>query len=78
MARRRTFKPVRWLVAAALSGAYLGVVATAVPFLTALSTSPPWGWLMLIALLYLGFAALSVITHLWGVNLRMKILFIPF
>jgi hypothetical protein len=77
-ARRKEAQWPRWLFAFLLTGLYLVAIVAAVPFLAALSASPPWGWLMLFGLLYFAFGALSILTHLWGINLRTKILFIPF
>jgi hypothetical protein len=79
MARRR--KGPQWsklLFALVLTGAYIIVLLLGIPFLARLTTSPPWGWAMLAVLMYFAFAALSLVTHLWGINLRRRILFIRF
>jgi hypothetical protein len=78
MARKKSVFRAGWLLAFPLSIAYVGVIVLGAPFLVKLSVSPPWGWAMLIALLYFALAGLSVLTHLWGIRLRTKILFIPF
>jgi hypothetical protein len=78
MARKKSVFQTRWLLAIPLTIAYVVLIVAGSPFLVKLSASPPWGWAMLIALLYFAFAGLSVLTHLWGINLRTKILFIPF
>jgi hypothetical protein len=78
MARRKSVFWPRWVAAFGLTMAYIAAVVSAIPFIGVLSKSPPWGWLMMFAMIYMAFAALSLVLQVWGIQLKKRILFIPF
>lgn len=77
-ARRKSDQDGNWIFAVILTAAYGAAIFFAIPFVRTLSASPPWGWVMMAALLYFALAVLSIVLHLWGIKLGKKILFIPF